>query len=189
MSFLSYSDLTQQGCPDGINPFLWNMLLSIKRDTEHIKKEMCDDINEIAILEDQLDNTGAALQSLKCNMASLAMSNRVLTGRLIHAETMIENQRSDILDLRARSMPYIIIIETKGNTYQKKARENTPAKFQSFLVTEMGIANADPIMIPRAHRLGQVTNGFYKILIAKCHPTQITSEYLPMFSGFTCPIG
>ena len=31
----------------------------------------------------------------------------------------------------------------------------------------MGIANADPIVIPRAHRLGQVTNGFYKILLAK----------------------
>ena len=83
---------------------------------------MCDAINGIAVLEDQLDNTGAALQSLKCNMASLAMSNRVLTGRLIHAETMIENQRSDIFDLRARSMRYIIIIKTKGNTYQKTAQ-------------------------------------------------------------------
>ena len=81
---------------------------------------MCDAINGIAVLEDQLDNTRAALQSLKCNMASLAMSNRVLTGRVIHAETTIEHQRSDTVDLRARSMRYIIIIETRGNTYQKR---------------------------------------------------------------------
>ena len=111
------------------------MLQSIKRDTEHTKNEMHDAINRIAILEDQSDNTGVAIQSLKCNMVSLAMSNRVLTGRLIRAESIIERQRGDILDLRAISMLDNIIIKTKGNTYKEQPKENTTAKFQSFLAT------------------------------------------------------
>ena len=167
LTSLSHGDSTQRDCPEGINPLLWNMLQSIKRDTEHTKNEMHDAINRIAILEDQSDNTGAAIQYLKCNMASLAMSNRVLTGRLIRAESIIERQRADILDLRARSMRDNIIIKTKGNTYKEQPKENTTAKFQSFLATEMRIANADRIEIPRAHRMGQATNGFNKMMIAK----------------------
>ena len=143
------------------------MLQSIKQDTEHTKIEMHDAIIRIAILEDQSDNTGAVIQSLKCNMASLAMSNRVLTGHLICKENIIERQQADILDLCARCMRDNIIIKTNGNTYKVQPKENTTVKFQSFLATEMRIANADRIEIPRAHRMGQATNGFNKMMIAK----------------------
>ena len=110
---------------------------------------------------------GGDIYHLKRQMASLTMSNKVLTGRLLRAETVIERQRRDISDLRMRSMRDNIIIKSKGEAYKEVTHENTAVRFQTFLKTELRVADTDKIEIPRAHRMGRASNGFNRMMIAK----------------------
>ena len=78
-----------------------------------------DDLNnKVLALEDQSDEMGGDIYHFKRQMASLTLSKKVLTGRLLRAETVIERQRKDISDLRMRSMRDNIIIKSKGEAYK-----------------------------------------------------------------------
>ena len=161
------NDIYSDECPEGINPILWRMLISIKKDTAKCIDNVDDLANRVYILEDTSDHVGSDIHNIKKDMVALIRSNDVLRGRLLRAETIIERQRSDITDLRSRSMRDNIIVKTKGQTYKEDKDENTTSKFQTFLDKELHIHDATRIDIPRAHRMGRAINGYNRMMIAK----------------------
>ena len=98
---LQYSDGTP---PEGVHSTVWNMLLSIKKDTAGAT-ELADSLDpRLVILEDCHDHTGADIAKLKQAIAKVAKFNKILNGHLYQAEMTIERQCAEITDLRMRSM-------------------------------------------------------------------------------------
>ena len=160
---LQYSDGTP---PEGVHPNVWEMLLSIKKDTARATELGASLDQRLVILEDSHDHTGADIAKLKQAVTEVAKSNKILNGRLFRAEMTIERQRAEITDLRMRSMRDIVIIRTKGATYKECREENTSSVFKRFLAQEMHVPNAEKITITRSHRMGQSIGDMNKMMIA-----------------------
>ena len=88
-------------------------------------------------------------------------------GRLIRAENKIDRQKAEITDMRTRMMRDNIIIRSKGEKYKATKDENTATIFRNFVDKELRVADAGNIAIPRAHRMGQASGQFNKMIIAK----------------------
>ena len=153
--------------PEGVNGEVWDMLLSIKRDTAKAIEYTGSLDTRLLALEDSHDNTGADIYQIKRTLKQVVEHNKVITGRLIRAETTIERQRSEITDLRMRSMRDNVIIRTRGQDYKETINENTASVFWRFVATEMNVPNADKFCITRAHRMGQSRGQHNKMMIAK----------------------
>ena len=154
-------------CPEGIHPLLWNMLRSIKTDTTKTNEQVAYVSDKVLILEAQYDQVGTEIAVIKKDIQKLSLTNQILTNRLLRAETVVERQRADMIDLRMRMMRDNIIIKTKGTEYQERERENTTAIFKAFVEKELRVADAGGFDIPRSHRMGQANNGYNRMIIAK----------------------
>lgn len=153
--------------PDGVNPVLWDMLLSIKSDTTTTNEKLDAVDNRVLVLEDQHDHTGQELHRMKESLAEIIECNRSLVGRLLRAERKIDRQRDEITDLRTRMMRENIIIRSKGAEYKDNRNENTASIFQNFVSKELRVPNSDKINITRAHRMGQSSGEYNRMIIAK----------------------
>ena len=97
-------NLVNSAPPERVNEELWEMLLSIRRDTTKAN-DLAGALNDrLLIFEDSHDHAGADMLRMKHTLAEVVESNKVLAGRLMRAETTIERQREEIAELRMRSM-------------------------------------------------------------------------------------
>ena len=153
--------------PEGVNPAVWEMLWSIKHDTARAISlgESLD--HRLLILEDSHDNVGTEISILKRTVADIVKSNQVLCGRLFRAEKTIERQRTEITDLRMRSMRDNVIIRSKGSDYKEMRGENTSSIFKRFLDKELHVPNSEHITISSSHRMGQAVGDANKMIIAR----------------------
>ena len=153
--------------PEGVNPAVWEMLWSIKHDTARAISlgESLD--HRLLILEDSHDNVGTEISILKRTVADIVKSNQVLCGRLFRAEKTIERQRTEITDLRMRSMRDNVIIRSKGSDYKAMRGENTSSIFKRFLDKELHVPNSEHITISSSHRMGQAVGDANKMIIAR----------------------
>ena len=149
--------------PDGVHPNLWGMLKTIHKEAEKIG--YLDD--KIGIIDDQLDKDGADIAQMKVTIQQLVSSQKTLIGRLLHAETVIQRQQSEITDLKMRSMRDKVIIKTSGDKYKETKEENTESTIKKFFSEEMHIPNANNIIINSSHRMGQSNANYNKMLIAR----------------------
>ena len=164
--------------PEGVNGEVWDMLLSIKPDTAEAIEYTGSLDTRLLALENSHDNTGADIYQIKRTLKQVVEHNKVITGRLIRAETTIERQRLEITDLRMRSMRDNVIIRTRGQDYKETINENTASVFQRFVATEMNVPNADKLCITRAHRMMQSRGQNNKMMIAKLVSTTTKDVYL-----------
>ena len=153
--------------PDGIHPALWAMLKTIRKNTETTNEKIEDLDHRVLILEDQADNSGASMARMQCQIDSLAETTKALMGRLVRAENKLERQRTEICDLRARSMRDNIIIKTHGNKYKEFREEDTASVFRKFVSEELRIPHSNNIDITRAHRMGKPSGDRNAMIIAK----------------------
>ena len=153
--------------PVGVNPALWQMIKSIKQDTAGIIDIVCDMDDRVLILEDQADNMGNDIAKLRAQYNEIVLSNKVLSGRLYRAESQLNMQYAEIVDLKSRSMRDNVIVKTKGETYKEHNDENSAAVFRKFIASEMRVPNAERMMITRAHRMGTAYGDSNRMLIAK----------------------
>ena len=153
--------------PEGVNEELWEMLLSIKRDTTKANDLAGALDDRLLILEDSHDHAGADMLRMKHTLAEVVESNKVLAGRLMRAETTIERQREEITEIRMRSMRDNIIVRTQGAEYKEVSNENTASVFKRFMAKEMHVPDADKLCITRAHRMGQSNERNNRMMIAK----------------------
>lgn len=164
--------------PSGIHPVMWEMLKAIKRDTANTREDVkCID-DRLLILEDQHDHTGNDIANLKANLSEVTEGFKTLAGRLIRAETIIERQHRQITDLTTRSMRDNLIIRSTGAEYKEKNQENTASIFKTFIAKELHVANSDKVVISRAHRMGQASSDYNKMMIAKIPSSEDQSKIL-----------
>ena len=104
---------------------------------------------------------------------NLALSNKIILGRLIRAEAKIDQQASEILDLKARSMKDNFIIKTRGDKYKPVKNEDTAEKLREFLRDELKIPDTQNIKIMRAHRMGRGNEKYNPMMIAKLPYAQV----------------
>ena len=58
------NDIYSDECPEGINPTLWRMLISIKKDTAKCNENVDDLAKRVYILEDTSDHVGADIHNI-----------------------------------------------------------------------------------------------------------------------------
>ena len=77
-------------------------------------------------------------------------------------------------------------IKSKGGVYKEVTNENTAVRFQTFLKTELRMADTDTIEIPKARRMGRASNGFSRMITAKvCMLIKTRNAYSPMPRHYT----
>ena len=153
--------------PEGIHPVMWAMLKKIDKNTALANSKIDNIDHRVLVLEDQADHTGTEIAQIKAKMDSLVEENKIIMGRLIRAESKINRQQSEIIDLRARSMRDNVIVKTKGDTYKERKGEDTASVFRNFVSSEMCVPDANKIDITRAHRMGKASADKKRIIIAK----------------------
>ena len=153
--------------PDGVNPRVWDMLCSIKHDTDGAMESIDNLDHRVVILEDQSDHMGAHIEKLQKMFGTLANENKIPTGRLIRAEKQIARQQNEIMDLKSRSMRDNMIIKTKGPKYKETHNEDTSVTFKKFVAQKLHLPNSDRISISRSHRMGKARGEYNCMIIAK----------------------
>ena len=149
--------------PEGVHRNLWGMLKMIH---QHVTKINGLE-NRVAIMEDQIDNDGSDIAQLKATVGQLVSANKTLSGRLLRAESVIQRQQDQIIDLKTRSMRDNVIIKTRGSKYKEHIEENTDSTIRKFFTEEMRIPNSENLCINSSHRMGQVNAGYNRMLIAR----------------------
>ena len=149
--------------PEGVHPMLWNMLRIIQRDVSKIN----DVQSQVSAIDDQIEKDGTEIAKLKLTTEQLISANKTLTGRLLRAETTIQRQQAQIVDLKTRSMRDNLIIKTSGATYKEIRDEKTDVTIRKFLRDEMRIPDAEGITINSSHRMGQASGNYNRMLIAR----------------------
>ena len=143
------------------------MFCSLKRDLTQLKQQRVYTDDRVDALEDNNAAVSSEVLQLKVGMAELTECNRTIIGRLMRAETRIDRLQKENIDLKARLMRDNIIVRSKGDTYKSNRDENTASVFRKFISQEMRVPNANEINVTRAHRMGQASGGFNKMMIAK----------------------
>ena len=149
--------------PEGVHRNLWGMLKMIH---QHVTKINGLE-NRVAIMEDQIDNDGSDIAQLKATVGQLVSANKTLSGRLLRAESVIQRQQDQIIDLKTRSMRDNVIIKTRGSKYKEHIEENTDSTIRKFFTEEMRIPNSENLCINSSHRMGQANAGYNRMLIAR----------------------
>ena len=150
-----------------MNKYLYNMLKSIKLDTAANKSDLTGLKSTVADIEERADKDSEVIMRLQTDLVNLALSNKIILGRLIRAEATIEQQAEEIVDMKTRSMRDNLIVKTQGETYKAIRNEDTGEKFKSFLKDELKIADTQNIKITRAHRMGRGNETNNAMMIAK----------------------
>lgn len=153
--------------PEGIHPWLHEILTSIKSDTAKALSNTESLDNRLLILEDQVDNNGTEIAKLWQKVEQLQECNKTLLGRLIRTELKCDRQKIEIIDQKARNMRDNIIIRSRGPQYKETTDENTASKFREFVARELHVPDADKITITRAHRMGVAQGDSNRMIIAK----------------------
>lgn len=154
-------------CPEEVHPWIRDMLLLIGKSGVSNSSSVSDLESRVAILEDVTENDGRDISSLNETVQALTISNKILTGRLIHTETKLDHVLQEMTDIKNRSMRDNIIIRSKGAKYKPTRDENTSQKVKMFLNDEMKVPDSNNIIMPRAHRMGQSFGDYNRMMIAK----------------------
>ena len=96
--------------PTGVHPWIVQMLTAIRQESACTSNRVNHVEDRVGALEGQHGHIADAI-------TQLTLSNKTILGRLQRAEITIERQRSEINDLRARSMRNNIIVKTRGDKY------------------------------------------------------------------------
>ena len=142
------------------------MLSSIKADTAATKREVQGITTTVNGYKDTIDHQALQIQNLKTENENLALSQKVLLGRLIRSEMRADQQQAEINEMKSRMMRDNLIIKTKDKKYASTKGENTASKVKTFLKEELHV-DVDDIKITRAHRMGKATARQNSMMIAK----------------------
>ena len=136
---------------------MWTLLKKIEHDTDLINSK----------IDDQTDHMANGMARLETTNGELVEQNKVIMGRLARAESKIERQRAEIIELRARCLRSNVVPKTKTTKSNDAKNENTACIFQNIVSREMRVLGANKPDIFRAHPIGQVPYDKNRMIIAK----------------------
>ena len=145
---------------------LRTMLSSIKADTASTKIEVQNVTATVNSYKEIIDHQALQIKNLKVENENLALSQKVILGRLIRAEAKANEQQAEINDMKSRMMRDNLIIKTKDKKYAFTKGEDTATKVKTFLKDELHV-DVQNVCITRAHRMGNSTQTHNSSMIAK----------------------
>ena len=150
-----------------MNKFLYNMLTSIKQDTMSNQTDVENLKTAVSDIQENSQKESQTIHKLQIDNHNLALSNKIILGRLIRTETKMDQMAAQITDLTTRSMRDNLIIKTSGQKYRAIKNEDTSAKFREFIRDELKVPDTDRMQITRAHRMGRGNEKYNSMMIAK----------------------